>query len=198
MIDINHISSAKPYKIFKTKYNEALNAGQKNIEAVCISSYQSKTNEVDSRYVNLKYIKNEEFIFFTNYNSPKASAFRTNNQIAAIFFWPSTNIQIRIKAKIKRTSNEFNQRYFSNRIEEKNALAISSNQSQLIDSYSQVKKNYEETLATANLNICPEYWGGYSFTPLYFEFWEGHHSRINKREVYERNDNDWNYYILQP
>jgi len=34
-----------------------------------------------------------------------------------------------MKAKIKKTSDEYNQKYFFDRSEEKNALAISSNQS---------------------------------------------------------------------
>ena len=44
----------------------------------------------------------------------------------------------------------------------------------------------------------PEYWGGYSFTPYYFEFWEGHKSRLNKREVFKKDTNDWVKTILQP
>ena len=91
-----------------------------------------------------------------------------------------------MKAKIKKTSNEFNQKYFFDRSEEKNALAISSNQSKQIDSYNQVKENYNKSLKTDDLKKCPEYWGGYSFTPYYFEFWEGHESRLNKREVYKK------------
>ena len=44
----------------------------------------------------------------------------------------------------------------------------------------------------------PEYWGGFSFTPYYFEFWEGHKSRVNKRCVYELKNKKWICYILQP
>ena len=35
-----------------------------------------------------------------------------------------------------------------------------------------------------NLFDRPSNWGGYSFKPYYFEFWEGHKSRLNKRNVY--------------
>jgi pyridoxamine 5'-phosphate oxidase len=48
------------------------------------------------------------------------------------------------------------------------------------------------------LKKCPEFWGGYAFTPYYFEFWEGHQSRLNKREVYKKNDDNWKHLILQP
>ena len=85
-----------------------------------------------------------------------------------------------------------------NRAEEKNALAISSSQSKPIDSYNQVKENYNKSLKNDDLKKCPEFWGGYSFTPYYFEFWEGHESRLNKREAYEKSDDSWKHLILQP
>ena len=198
MIQFNNLNPEIPYQFLKEKYDEALNAGQRGIEAISISSYNREISEVDSRYVNLKLVINDEFIFFSNYNSPKASSFDSHNQIAALVYWPSINVQIRMKAKIKRTTDEFNQKYFFDRSEEKNALAISSNQSKPINSYSQVKENYNKSLKNDDLKKCPEFWGGYSFTPYYFEFWEGHELRLNKREVYEKSDDIWKHLILQP
>ena len=198
MIQFNNLNQEIPYQLLKEKYDEALNAGQRGIEAISISSYNKEISEVDSRYVNLKFINNDEFIFFSNYNSPKASSFNSHDQIAALIYWPSINVQIRMRAKIKRMTDEFNQNYFFDRSEEKNALAISSNQSKPIDSYSQVKENYNKSLKNDDLKKCPEFWGGYSFTPYYFEFWEGHESRLNKREVYEKSDDSWKHLILQP
>jgi len=198
MIQFNNLNQETPYQLVKEKYDEAVDAGQKGVEAISISSYNNKIHEVDSRYVNLKFISNDEFIFFSNYDSSKATSFNSHSQIAALVYWPSINVQIRIKAKIKKTSNEYNQKYFSDRSEEKNALAISSNQSKQIDSYSQVKENYNRSLKNDDLKKCPEFWGGYSFTPYYFEFWEGHESRLNKREAYEKSDDSWKHFILQP
>ena len=137
-------------------------------------------------------------LYFSNYNSPKALAFNSHNQITALIYWSSINVQIRMKAKIKKTLNKYNQKYFSDRSEEKNALAISSNQSMPVDSYNQVKENYNESLKNDDLKKCPKYWGGFSFTPYYFEFWEGHESRINKREVFDKIDGEWKQSFLQP
>jgi len=198
MIQFNNLNQEIPYQLLKEKYDEAVDAGQKGIEAISISSYNKEIAEVDSRYVNLKFITNDEFIFFSNYDSPKASSFISHDQIAVLVYWPSINVQIRMKAKIKRTTDEYNQNYFFNRSEEKNALAISSSQSKLIDSYNQVKENYNKSLKNDDLKKCPEFWGGYSFTPYYFEFWEGHESRLNKREAYEKSDDSWKHLILQP
>ena len=198
MIEFRNLNKEIPYQLFKEKYDEAIYAGQKSIEAISISSYNNYINEVDSRYVNLKFILNDKFIFFSNYDSPKAASFKSHNQIAALLYWPSINVQIRMKAKIKMKSYEFNQRYFLNRSKDKNALAISSNQSKPIDSYSQVKENYKKSLKNDNLKKCPDFWGGFSFTPYYFEFWEGHKSRLNKRDVFDKVDNEWKHSFLQP
>ena len=187
-----------PYQLFKERYAKAIDAGQKSIEAISISSFNKKLNEVDTRHVNLKFIMNNEFIFFSNYNSPKGFAFDSHDQIAALVFWPSINAQIKMKAKIKKTSIDYNQKYFYDRSEEKNALAISSDQSKPIDSYNKVIENYNKSLKNDDLKKCPEFWGGYSFTPYYFEFWEGHESRLNKRVVYEKSDDSWKHFILQP
>jgi pyridoxamine 5'-phosphate oxidase len=198
MIDFQNINNNEPYRIFQENYKKALKANQESLEAVSISSYNKQKNEVESRFVNLKYIVNDEWIFFTNYNSKKAQDFLSHPQITCLIYWHKINSQIRIKAKVKRTSKEFNDNYFINRSKHKNALAISSDQSKPIDSYESVVKNYNKSLQSDNLKKCPDYWGGYSFTPYYFEFWEGHESRLNKRVVYQQKVNSWEQIIFQP
>ena len=121
-------------KYLKEKYDEAEFHNQKNIEAVLISSFCKESNEVDARYVNLKYIQNDQWIFFTNYESPKTVQFQNHSQICAVFYWNSINTQIRLKASIK-SDTEFSDSHFNNRTHTKNILAVSSKQSKIIDSY---------------------------------------------------------------
>ena len=54
------------------------------------------------------------------------------------------------------------------------------------------------TLKSADLNQCPDYWGGYKFTPYFFEFWQGHEKRINKRLCYKLIDQNWAKYFVEP
>lgn len=198
MIEFVNVKDEAPLIFLIEKYHQAVNANQKNIEALAISSFNKDMNEVDSRFVNIKFINKDKFIFFSNYNSPKSIAFESHKQISGLFFWASINTQIRLKAKVKKTSAKFNKQYFKNRSPEKNALAISSKQSRSILSYEDVLQNYNKVHAKNNLSECPEYWGGYSFIPYYFEFWEGHESRINKREVFYKTDGIWKHSFLQP
>jgi len=199
MIDLINIASDLPHNKFLDLYQKALKEKQRGIEAIAISSYDKSSNQVESRFVNLKYISGNEWIFFSNYLSPKAIQFESHDQISALFYWGAINSQIRLKAKINKTSVEFSDKHFQSRSKEKNALAISSNQSQPIDSFASVKENFYTTLSSMNSESQrPEYWGGYSFTPYYFEFWEGHENRLNKRHVFSMEEGSWRASLLQP
>lgn len=198
MIKINKLNKADPYTIFKNYYNNAAKNSQPNVEAMCISSFSKKNNEVNSRYVNVKFLENKDFIFFTNYNSPKAIEFEEQKMVASIFFWSKVNVQIRIKGKISKMSKKFNQDYFKTRNVNKNALAISSAQSEPINDYKEVIINYIDVLEKRDLETCPEFWGGYKITPYYFEFWEGKENRLNFRVSFKLNNGKWIKTILQP
>jgi len=198
MINLEKINKDGPYLEFKNYYDEAIKAGQKNIEAIAISSFDSLCNEVNCRFVNLKYIIDQDWIFFSNYNSNKAKDFSNHEQISAVFYWNTIDVQIRTKAYIEKTSEEFSNKYFNDREFKKNALAISSEQSKKIDSYDEVIINFKKIYELNKQLKRPKYWGGYLFKPYYIELWEGHQSRINKRKVYEKTNKDWKTYIIQP
>jgi pyridoxamine 5'-phosphate oxidase len=198
MINLEKLNNSEPYRIFNKFYENALENNQDIIQAILIASMDKKNDEVEARFVNLKYIIDNEWIFFSNYNSPKAKQFSSHNQVSAVIFWSSINVQIRMKAKIFKTDKFFSNNYFTNRSGSKNALAISSAQSDTIHSYEDVVQNYNDALESSAIDTRPSYWGGYSFIPYYFEFWQGHESRLNKRDVYEKDGDNWHHSLLQP
>tara|TARA_B110000261_G_C12916140_1_gene290503 strand:+ start:123 stop:722 length:600 start_codon:yes stop_codon:yes gene_type:complete len=199
MIEIKKKNCSEPYNIFFNYLDKALKTKQPSVDAISISSFNRDLNEVDSRFVNLKYIIDDEWIFFSNYNSKKSKDFSTHDQISILVYWNEINVQIRIKAKINKSSPSLSDIHFTGRTKEKNALALSSGQSEAIDSYEAVQRNYKATLNNnKKLFKRPDFWGGYSFTPYYFEFWEGHNSRLNRRSVYENSKGCWNLSLLQP
>ena len=199
MIEIIKKNNTEPYLKFYKLLDKAIKHNQKPHDAISISSYDHLNKQVNSRFVNLKYIDNENWSFFSNYDGQKARDFKTHNQITALIYWNEIDVQIRMKAKIKVSSKTFSDEHFKKRSIEKNALAISSKQSKKISSYDDVKKNYQKILNSGtNMLERPSYWGGFTFTPFYFEFWSGDLSRINKREVFEKKDILWEKYFLQP
>lgn len=198
MIKIESLNKEEPYLKYQDLYDLALSKNQNQIERILIASFNTDLKEVNARYVNLKYVIKDEWIFFSNYESVKAKDFLTHNQITAVSYWSSIDVQIRIKATINKSSKEFSDKHYLLRSKEKNALAISSLQSQPVNSYEDVKNKYKHTLSSRDLNNRPTYWGGYSFIPYYFEFWKGHESRINKREIYKNEGNEWIKSFLSP
>jgi len=115
-----------------------------------------------------------------------------------MFYWSTTNVQIRMKANIKEINKERSDEHFKSRQKEKNALAIASNQSQSISSFETVKSKFTETLENADLSKRPDYWGGFSFTPYYFEFWRGSDFRLNHRNAFSKVEDGWESSILEP
>ena len=199
MITFKDLNPAEPYQQLKHFYDLAYESKQEIIEALCVSSFSSENNEVDSRFVNLKSVIDTNFIFFSNYRSPKSLQFKSHDQISAVIFWSKINVQIRMKATIKKTSEAFSDNYFKNRQKSKNALAISSDQSKPIESYELVEAQYKSTLDNNSSNLIrPSYWGGYAFIPNYFEFWQGQENRVNKRQVFIMDNGLWNKFFIQP
>ena len=162
-------------------------------------------NDEGNKYIDVLVVNQavplppeNNFIFFSNYNSPKSLAFESHNQVSVNIYWPTINLQIRMKAKISKKKRSYNQAYFLKRSSEKNALAISSDQSKSISSYDLIVKKYNEVKKDRDLKECPDYWGGFSFNPYEIEFWEGNRHRLNKRNVYRLDNNIWHHNILEP
>ena len=110
--------------------------------------------------------------FFSNYNGKKAQDFQSHSQINATLYWSSIDLQIRMKAKIRRTSKEFSDMHFQSRDIKKNALAIISNQSEQIKSYEEVVKRYNSFLNKKDNSkiVRPDHWGGFSFVLIILNF----------------------------
>lgn len=199
MITFKNIQNEEPLVNFHRIYRDAEANHQKNIEAMCISSYSNEDQLVDSRYVNLKYIDGLNWTFYSNYQSPKSKQFVSHNQVSVIFYWNTIDTQIRLRAHIKKSPTYESDKHFRIRSKEKKALAVSSSQSEIIRSYDEVIANYKKVLDDDELlKKRPKYWGGYTFSPFYFEFWKGHESRLNQRKVYLYENGKWKTTCLQP
>ena len=153
---------------------------------------------VSGRMVLLKGIEQGKLLFFTDYDSQKGQQINKNKRVAATFFWPALERQIRIEGTATFLSVQKSDAYFESRPRESRAAAAASLQSQRAESRTDLERRYEKMMQNSEKIERPARWGGYGIEPHYIEFWQGRPSRLNDRIVFEKNRDKWMRYRLQP
>lgn len=192
--------SADPFTQFGAWLQDALD-NSKIIEpnSMCLSTCTSD-GRPSSRYVLMKSFSENGFVFYTNYESRKGRELTENPHACILFFWPSLHRQIRIEGMVKKISEEDSEIYFKTRPKKSQASAFISKQSQVVGSYMELATKMEVCLDQhAEKDIPkPTEWGGYILQPSYFEFWQGHSSRLHDRIVFKKDQDTWNIVRLYP
>lgn len=152
------------------------------------------------RMVLLKGVDERGFVFYTNYQSRKASDLESNAQAAMTVYWPGMYVQIRIEGTVDRVSAAESDAYFESRPFGHRLGAWSSDQSREIDSIEALSDKFAEVETRFKGRDVPRpaHWGGYRITPESIEFWFGQENRMHQRELYTRAGNGWTVKRLQP
>ena len=176
---------------------EALNLVDWN--AMNIATVDDK-GQPSSRVVLLKKLSDEGLVFYTNYNSRKGSEIHLNNKVAVNFWWRELKKQIRIEGLISKASKEDSDDYFDSRPIKSRVSAIISNQSSVISSYEDLKKEMDEYLEKNNESSIkrPDHCGLYILVPHSVEFWLERDNRTHERRKYFLDENGWNSCLLSP
>ena len=103
-------------------------------------------SQPSSRVVLLKKISDEGLVFYTNYHSKKGKEITINNKVAVNFWWRELKKQIRIEGLITKAPDKDSDDYFNSRPLKSRVSAIISNQSSVINSYEDLKKDIDEFL----------------------------------------------------
>ncbi len=153
-----------------------------------------------SRVVLLKKLSEEGLVFYTNYNSRKGSEIHLNNKVAVNFWWRELKKQIRIEGLISKASKEDSDDYFDSRPIKSRVSAIISNQSSVISSYEDLKKEIDEYLEKNDESSIkrPDHCGLYILVPHSVEFWLERDNRTHERRKYFLDENGWNSCLLSP
>jgi pyridoxamine 5'-phosphate oxidase len=183
-----------PFVLFQEWFQIALNANVHESNAMVLST--SIDNKPSSRVVLLKEIKDDSFVFFTNYNSRKGQSIDINPNVSLCFFWKELERQVRIEGLAQKISEERSSEYFYSRPEQSQIGAIISPQSTKIVSRVALENTFEN-FDVKNI-LKPINWGGYAVKPTMIEFWQGGKYRLHDRICYELENNIWNTYRLAP
>ncbi|MEE4245662.1 MAG: pyridoxamine 5'-phosphate oxidase [Kangiellaceae bacterium] len=188
-----------PFDIFSSWFSQAKQDDPDYYNGMNIATVDHQ-GQPSSRVVLLKSFDNDGFIFYTNYLSRKGHEMATNNKVAATFWWSQVQRQIRIEGAIEKVPAQTSDDYFYSRPRGSQLAAITSQQSQPIESLTALEQKYREVVQKYEGKDTqrPEHWGGYRIIPQRIEFWQGLDHRLHHRLVYCRDGNGWRTEYIQP
>jgi pyridoxamine 5'-phosphate oxidase len=190
---------ADPFAQFKLWFREALENTQiKDPNAMCLSTCTCD-GKPSCRYVLMKSFDEDGFTFYTNHESRKGREMSENPHVSALFFWQPVLRQVRIEGIVKRKSDESSVEYFKTRPKTSQASAFISKQSQVVGSRSDLESEFQDCIDQYDKTEIPKpvNWGGYLIQPSYFEFWQGHTSRLHDRVVYKKDKDSKTWQIVR-
>lgn len=189
-----------PIRQFEKWFDEAIKSEMTEPTAMNLATIASN-GRPSSRIVLLKGIENDQFIFYTNYQSQKGKELEINPACALTFFWPDLERQIRIEGVAARVAPDISDAYFKSRPRGSQVGAWASPQSTIIkdrkileDRVKEIEKRFEDKKVLSR----PNQWGGFGVDPFEIEFWQGRSSRLHDRIVYTKVDQLWKINRLAP
>lgn len=189
--------NANPLEQFKLWLDEAINSGVEEPTAMTLATVDKESNP-SARIVLLKFVNENGFAFFTNYNSKKGKELSDNPNAALVFFWPELERQVRVKGKVEKLDASISDEYFKTRPKESRISAIISPQSKPIPNREFLENKVKEFITKNSEIIRPPYWGGFILLPTEIEFWQGRENRLHDRFLYERKKKRWKISRLAP
>jgi pyridoxamine 5'-phosphate oxidase len=188
-----------PFNQFELWFQQACNAELLEPNAMTLATV-SEQGQPFMRTVLLKYFDRQGFVFFTNYESRKASQIESNNRVSMLFTWLPLQRQVHITGTAEKVSTAESLAYFSSRPRGSQLGAWTSQQSSIISSRQLLLMQFEEIknkFLDGEIPL-PSFWGGYRIVPDSFEFWQGCTNRLHDRFLYTHQEEQWQIQRLAP
>ncbi len=202
--DLSRLDDSKlpddPLLLFVAWMDKASTSGIPDPTAMTLSTVDD-LGSPSSRIVLLKKIDQNRLVFFTNYQSRKAKEIRNNSKVAAHFYWPELERQVKISGVAQALEDADSDNYFSSRPFESKVAAWASPQSEEVSGREYLEDEYRKYLEKFEGSTDvprPKHWGGLYITPERIEFWQGGKYRLHDRIEYTLKDKKWSRVRLAP
>ena len=168
---------------------------QNDPNAICVSSVDTE-GMPNGRYVLLKDVSENGFLFYTNLKSQKGKELFGSKKGALTWWSRAQNKSVRVQGSVKQVSDEVADNYWSTRKEDAKISAILSKQSEEVTSRDQLEEEFTKLkVEYAGKEIPrPDHWSGVIISPQKIEFWEAtdeYTSRLHNRFVFELQNDQW-------
>jgi pyridoxamine 5'-phosphate oxidase len=189
-----------PTEVFETWYAEARGEPAIPDASAMALATADRAGRPSVRMVLLKAHDERGFVFFTNLNSPKATALRENPYAEICFHWAPLKKQVRISGRVEQVADSEGDAYFATRPRTSQLGAWASKQSEPMPH----RYSLQAAVAGAALRFPagkidrPENWSGFRLVPSSFEFWMDRPFRLHDRVRYALNGGQWQREWLYP
>lgn len=189
-----------PISKFESWWQEALaDSPLQQKSAVCVSTIDEHGFPT-GRFVDLKSVSEDGFVFCTYLDSAKGKHIARNAKASMTIWWDHLGYQIRVVGTAQAiTANEADS-FWQTRSRSAQLTTTAFEQSEALDSEDELAKRLQETAVKLAGQAVPrpDNWGGYCIKPVSIEFLTFRESRLHLRELFKCGSNGWVKQLLQP
>jgi pyridoxamine 5'-phosphate oxidase len=188
-----------PIQRFRRWYAEAPKAGVPLPEAMALAT-ADRRGRPSVRFVLLKGVEDDGFVFFTNFESRKGRELEENPWASLAWYWDVTGKQVRVEGKVTEVSAADADAYWLERPLESRFASTASDQSRPVETRAELLAKYRELEKDFPDGDVPRprRWSGLCVVPESIEFWTRAEPRLHRRELFTRSKDGWKSKILQP
>ncbi|MGA9282185.1 MAG: pyridoxamine 5'-phosphate oxidase, partial [Pseudolabrys sp.] len=123
----------EPLRLFGAWLTEATSTEPRDPTAMTLATVDSR-GLPNARMVLLKGVDERGFVFYTNMDSQKGKELDAQPRAALVFYWKSSNRQVRVRGPVERVSEKEADTYFATRPKQAQIGAWASKQSSPLES----------------------------------------------------------------
>ncbi|MEQ3514504.1 pyridoxal 5'-phosphate synthase [Pseudoalteromonas sp. BZB3] len=189
-----------PIEKFNDLWQQALlDSPLQQKSAVCVSTINAE-GFPESRFVDLKQVDEQGFVFCTYYDSNKGQEISRNPKVSLSVWWDHIGQQVRVVGLAEQISEQAAIQFWQTRSRSAQLTTLSCEQSQPLSSESALVEQFDKTQQTLEGKEVtkPQNWGGYRIRPVSIEFLAFAESRLHLRTRFTKKNDVWTKMLLQP
>jgi len=188
-----------PFSRFRRWFRDAQRSGAPLPEAMALAT-ATKDGVPSLRFVLLKQLDANGFVFFTDARSRKGRELRANPHAAATFHWNTMGRQVRIEGRVVELGDADADAYWATRPRGSQLSGATSHQSSALARRSLLTRRRNELARRYGDGSIPRpaEWRGFRIVPDAIEFWTHRDDRLHHRELFRRSARGWRATLLEP